>query len=91
MTDQTWTDPSGRIWELSRYSSPGALAIELDLLVYMPPVIPGHRWWIRFSDPENPANRASVPYTSEKPVSRLSEEEIAEYWEQLVGDRPQLV
>ncbi len=89
MTNRTWKDPSGRIWEVSRYSSTGALAIELDLLVDNPPANPGNRW-IRFRDPVNPANRASVPYTSEKPVSQLSDEELAEYWGLVVADHPEL-
>ena len=67
------------------------MAFPLDLPVGHVPANPGNTWWIRFRDPVHPTTHASVPYTSEKPVSRLSEEEIAEYWEQVVGDRPQLV
>ena len=90
MTHRTWTDPSGRTWIVSRYPSPGALAIPLDLPVGNLPANAGSPWWIRFRDPEHPPNHASVPYTSEKSVSELSDEEIAEYWEQVVADRPEL-
>ncbi len=90
MTSRTWTDPSGRTWIVSRYPSPGALAIPLDLPVGNVPANSGYPWWIRFKDPEHPTNHASVPYTSEKPVSQLSDEEIAEYWEQVIADHPEL-
>ncbi len=90
MDQRTWTDPSGRTWRVSRYPSPGALAIPLDLPVGNVPANPENLWWIRFRDPVNPTTHASVPYTSEKPVSRLSDAEISEYWEQVVGDCPQL-
>ena len=86
MDQRTWTDPSGRTWMVSLYLTPGALAIELDLLVENP----GNRWWIRFRDPENLTEHGSVPYTSKKPLSELSEEQIAKYWEQVVADHPEL-
>ncbi len=75
---------------VSRYPTPGALAIPLDLPVGNVPANSANPWWIRFRDPEHPTNPASVPYTSEKPVSQLSDEEIAKYWEQVVADHPEL-
>ena len=90
MTDRTWKAPSGRTWTVSRYSSPSSLVIPLKFSVGGLPADPGHPWLIRFGDPTNPFKRASVPYTSEKAVSQLSDEEIAEHWERVVADHPEL-
>ncbi len=90
MNHRTWTDPSGRTWMVSRYPTPGALAVPLDWKLDSRPADPGNSWWIRFRDPEKLTEHGSVPYTSEKPVSDLSDEEMAEYWEQVVADHPEL-
>ncbi len=75
---------------VSRYPTPGALAIPLDLPVGNVPANSADPWWIRFRDPENLTEHGSVPYTSKKPLSELSEEQIAKYWEQVVADHPEL-
>ena len=90
MTHRTWTDPNGRPWSVSRYPSPGALALPLDLPEGNLPATEGNPWLIRFRDPENVTKHGSVLYKSDKPVSQLSDEEIAEYWEQVVADHPEL-
>ena len=44
---------------------------------------------VRFGDPANPAIHPSVPYSSDKWPSELSDEEIAGYWEKLVAAHPE--
>ena len=90
MTHRTWTDAGGRTWMVSRYPTRGALAVPLDWKLDSRPAPRGNSWRLRFRDPENPAKHGSVAYTSEKPVSDLSDEEMAEYWEQVVADHPEL-
>ncbi len=75
---------------VSRYPTPGALAAPLDWKLTNRPPHPGNSWWIRFRDPENLNKHGSVPYTSKQPLSELSEEQIAKYWEQVVADHPEL-
>ncbi len=87
MTDRTWTDPNGQIWELSLVPPLGRAMAggEFPHLA-----LDGDPQLIRFTNSENPAKHASVLYKSDKPLSELSDEEIAVYWEQVVADHPEL-
>ncbi len=79
MNPRPWTDPNGKtrnVWLVS----PVGLVTEGD----KPPTSLGaDPQSIMFTDPENPAHHPSVRYTSDKPLPKLKDEEIREYWEQI--------
>ncbi len=90
MTTRIWKDPSGRIWEVSLRPSVTPMGIPLDLpLDKLPATPPPANPQIRFTDPEDPNTHPSVPYTSGKPVSQLSDKEITDYWDRVVAAHPQ--
>lgn len=87
---RTWTDPTGRTWKVSIEPPSGrALAVPQDWPKGKPTESP-HALYIRFTDPANPACHPSVPYTSSKSLSQLTDEEIAGYWEQVLATNPEL-
>ena len=89
MNHRTWIDSSHRTWELSLHDPSNApMATPPNWPPGRPPAnLPNPR--IRFTDPANPTNHRSVPYTSDKPLSQLSDEEVAGYWEQVVAAHPE--
>ncbi len=87
-TPRTWTDPNGRMWELSLIDpNIPAMSIPHDWPRDKLPVKSPH-YQILFTDPFIPTNRRGVPYTLDKSLSRLTDQEIAGYWKQLVADYP---
>ena len=91
MSTREWTAPSGRTLEVVRHY-PGLSAIGVPLADWPkgePPANAGTPY-IKFTDPANPALHWSVPYSSDKPVSQLTDEEIAVFWEQVVAANPEL-
>ncbi len=89
MTTRTWKDPTGRIWEVSLRPGMTPMGIPLDLPLDKLPANPAANLQIRFTDPEDTNTHPSVPYTSSIPVSRLTDEEIADYWDRVVAAHPQ--
>lgn len=90
MNTRTWTDPSGRTWEISIALPPGAaLAVPLDWPKGNPTESP-QALYIRFTDPANPVCHPSVPYTSGKSLSQLTDAEIAGFWCQVLATHPEL-
>ena len=81
---RTWTDPSGRTWEISIALPPGA-AMATDGKLGDASTL-----YIRFTDPTNRGRHPSVPYTSGKSLGQLTDEEIAVYWDQVVDKYPDL-
>ena len=90
MSTRTWTDPSGRTWEVTIQPPPGGVL-----------AVPRRGWpkgkpkilqvlHIRFTDPANPVHHPSVPYTFAKSLSQLTDEEIARYWERVLATHPEL-
>ena len=87
MTDRTWTDPNGQIWELSLVPPLGRAMAggEFPHLA-----LDGDPQLIRFTNSENPTKNGSVAYKSDNPGSELSDEEIEKYWEQVVANHQEL-
>ena len=84
MNTRTWTDPTGRTWEVSIEPPPGtAMATDGKLG-------DAATLYIRFTDPTNRGRHPSVPYMSRKSLRQLTDEEIAVYWDQVVDKYPDL-
>ena len=83
---RVWEDERGQPWGVTLSSSPQAMAIGNVI----PPAPAGPQEYLRFRRLRDPRVRRSVLFTSDKPVSGLTDEEIADYWEQVVADHPEL-
>lgn len=81
MKPRTWTDPSGRTWEVS-IEPPAGTAMATDGKLGDAATL-----YIRFTDPTSRGCHPSVPYTSGK--SQLTDEEIADYWKKILATNPE--
>ena len=85
---RTWKDSSGRTWEVSRWNA-SAMGIPRDWSPAKRPANLANPWQMMFTDPKQPHIHPSVPYTSDRPVSQLTNEDIADYWKRIVEKHPE--
>jgi hypothetical protein len=74
-----WTDPNSRVWDVTLvYLNGQAMAVPFD---WTGKSTRGpEQVHVKFTNPSDAAMHGEVPYSSEKPLSELSEEEVERYW-----------
>jgi hypothetical protein len=88
MDTRIWTAPGGSNWAVTIDEPSDGMAIPLDFDLDKLPPIQG-KPQMYFTDLADSTKRQCVQYTMDKPLSELSNDEIKDYWMQLVEKYPE--